>query len=202
MLFKIRAPGKFRPSLISLIDVIFLLLIFFVITSLLSFQGGSLGYKEANISLHLKEVSGGGEVAIETPANFIVYLYESNNDIKYILLHMNIGPEGVERQSYRSLIANNLIPRVLEEPDVAFYSQDGLNARDVKKRIDQFVDRLQGQDEGTEPTIVILAARSVPFFRIVEIYNYCVETKGLNYVSLNIAETRRELFNKVIIKGT
>lgn len=198
-------PIASKPYLVSLMDMIFILLIFFIILSLLAIKGGHNKLVEAEISIHVPAMIGEDYRTRQGKiANLAIYIYQENDQIKYLLLHPHLGErERNNPQPYINLMQSstspcNKFPQIITKEQSDNYPQDDLDFTDLMLIIDQFTFCTKSKEE--EPIVVILASRAIPFYEIVKVFNYCYEQKKLNYVSLNIAGSKQDLYHKVSIR--
>lgn len=179
-----------KIELISLMDVVFILLIFFMITSIFAFQSGEVRYIESKKRFSIPELASGDGNGTLTEANLLIQLYMDDNRVKYQLRHKELNDVATspEKEDYRTLIwKKNAWPEVVRNAQVRYYNQANLTFSDIEQRVKQLKNKNEFPNIRGNPKIVVRAERDVPYSRVLELVDL-FEQEEINFVTLSTGE--------------
>ena len=171
-----------KIELIPLIDIVFLLLIFFVVTSIITGQGLFASFIEALVPFEIPELSTQEETNRAVSTNLLIQVYQQENEIKDYILSQRYGPKDVSDNNYMNWVRKGGIPKVESTPMAEPMGQNQLTKDDVKETL-ALLKRLSPQSK-----VTIRGARDIPFYHVIDLYNCCVDqgfSINLSYGSVN-----------------
>lgn len=170
----IREEKNRKIELVPFMDVIFLLLTFFVVTSIITGQRLFAEFIEGIIPFRIPQLATTEERRSEIATNLLIQVYQEHNNTRYYILSDQYGPEtggsisGFGR-NYMSWIRNGVIPRVLNTSLANEMRQSLLSRNDVRETL-RLLKRLNPQAR-----VTVRGARDVPFYYVIDVYNLCVD---------------------------
>ena len=197
MAFRRQTADDTQYRFISFVDVIFILLIFFIAESIMVFGGSERQYKEATVRVPLIRIEDVGPTSVQNSieSNFLIYIYERDGRTRYILLNKG---ENLPIRNYDFLIKNKDFPSILTRAEVRVSRQELLTLEDVTVRLRDYKDYIKKkQGKYAQPIVTILAPKDLPYFEVVRLYTFCRIDLGLHSVYLNTAQSIDDLFRKV-----
>ena len=205
MLFKKDFEHESILQLTSFMDVIFILLLFFVVTSLIMKQSGGRQGERA----YLKVKNAFSEVK-EVRAYVTVFIYKKGGTIKYRLIHKGapIDPDNylykLKRESRREEPSQGAIiyttSKMLRDPSSSLSREmDKLTANNIKDVLGCYKRILPSN----ELNFAIVAQPDIPFFDVIQLYSFMkmtIEEGGLGasqVVLLEHSGNLNALLNKI-----
>jgi hypothetical protein len=160
--------------LTSFIDVIFILLLFFIVTSLIMKQSGGRQGERA----YLKVQNAFSEVS-QVHAFLTVFIYEQNGRLKYRLIHKgaktvpfnylrNLTRESKKAEPDRSVIIYTTETMLRDQTSVLSRAMDTLNFTTIQDVLTYYRKILKDNDLN----FAIVAQPDVPFFSVIQLYSF------------------------------
>ena len=201
MAFKRRKEEEHKPELIPLIDIIFLLLVFFLVTTGLI---GAFEIIEGSLSIKIQKIedSSGEEI---TEANILIQFIYDNGDIKYYLIHKALNPDDrFATGSYSDWINDNKWPASPDRINDLHGSNEIINELNqleqplklaqVEMRLRQ-LRNIMGRKK-KEAKILIRGEEEMPYYPILELIDFC-KRENIGVVSLAVGGLDN-LYEKII----
>ncbi len=184
--------------LTSFIDVIFILLLFFVVTSLIMKQSGGREGQRAYLKVQnvFTDIS-------RVEVYCTVFIYQSGSRIKYRLIHKGAGIVPVnyfsklarESQSEspdQNAIVMTTAPLLLNPNSPLVREMDRLNSETIQEVLTNYRKILPNNDLN----FAIVAQPDIPFFEVIQLYSFMkmsVEKGGIGASQVILLEFKGDL---------
>ena len=165
---------KTTLRLTSLIDVIFILLLFFIVTSLIMKQSGGREGERAyvNVQNAFSNVS-------EVNAYMTIYMFQSGGRIKYRLIHKgaafspnnyfsNLTIESQQAAPSAAAIIWTTTTMLLDPGNALSRDMDRINSTSIRQILMAYKRILSNNDM----SFAVVAQPGIPFFEVIKLYSF------------------------------